>query len=47
VARLLTNGKLAAGPHAIALPANLQQGVYMASVTTAESSQAVRFVVAK
>lgn len=47
VATLLTNGKLAAGPHALALPTSLNAGVYLALVTTAEATQSVRFVVAK
>ena len=47
VAVVLTNGKLAAGPHALALPATLPNGVYLARVTTAEATQTVRFVVSK
>lgn len=47
VATLLTNGKLAAGPQALALPTTLNQGVYLAVVTTAEATQSVRFVVTK
>jgi hypothetical protein len=47
VAVLLANGKLAAGPHALALPVNLKQGVYVATITTAEATQSVRFVVAQ
>lgn len=37
--------KLAAGTQAVELPASLKAGLYMASVTTGESTQAVRFVV--
>ncbi|MFD2787011.1 T9SS type A sorting domain-containing protein [Hymenobacter rubripertinctus] len=47
VATLLTNGKLNAGTQSVTLPANLKSGVYMAVVTTNETSQSVRFVVAK
>ena len=47
VAVLLANGKLGAGPHALALPATLANGVYLAQVTTAAATQSVRFVVAK
>jgi Secretion system C-terminal sorting domain len=47
VATVLANGKLAAGTQQLALPATLQAGVYTAQVTTSETSQSVRFVVAK
>ncbi|MBT9393285.1 T9SS type A sorting domain-containing protein [Hymenobacter sp. NST-14] len=47
VATLLTDGKLTAGTQSVALPANLQAGVYLAVVTTNETSQSVRFVVAR
>ncbi|RSK51045.1 T9SS type A sorting domain-containing protein [Hymenobacter rigui] len=47
VATVLTNGKLAAGAQQVALPTTLKAGVYMAQVTTNETSQSVRFVVAK
>ncbi len=47
VAVLLANGKLGAGPHALALPATLASGVYLANVTTADATQSVRFVVSK
>jgi hypothetical protein len=47
VAVVLNNKTLAAGPHALSLPANLQSGVYVAHITTGETSQSVRFVVAQ
>ncbi|SNR55002.1 T9SS type A sorting domain-containing protein [Hymenobacter mucosus] len=47
VATVLANGKLSAGQQQIALPANLKAGVYVATVTTNETTQSVRFVVAK
>lgn len=47
VATVLTDGKLTAGTQSVTLPANLKSGVYMAVVTTNETSQSVRFVVAK
>jgi len=40
-------GRLGAGPQQLALPASLNNGVYIATVTTSETSQTVRFVVAK
>jgi len=44
----LTNAtKLAAGSQAIQLPASLKAGLYVASVTTGETVQSVRFVVTK
>ncbi|OWP64992.1 hypothetical protein CDA63_01135 [Hymenobacter amundsenii] len=47
VATLLTNDKLTVGSQAVNLPANLKAGVYIATVTTNETSQSVRFVVAR
>ncbi|WP_139925525.1 T9SS type A sorting domain-containing protein [Hymenobacter sp. DG01] len=47
VAAVLTDGKLAAGLQQVALPTNLRAGVYVATVTTNETSQSVRFVVAR
>jgi hypothetical protein len=45
---LVTNAtKLAAGAQAIQLPASLKAGLYVASVTTGETVQSVRFVVTK
>ena len=45
---IVRNGqKLGTGVQTIELPASLQAGMYMASVTTGETTQAVRFVVAK
>lgn len=45
---VVTNAtKLAAGAQAIQLPATLAAGVYAATVTTDETTQAVRFVVTK
>jgi hypothetical protein len=45
---LVTNAtKLAAGTQAIQLPASLKAGLYVASVTTGETVQSVRFVVTK
>ncbi|SHJ69297.1 Por secretion system C-terminal sorting domain-containing protein [Hymenobacter daecheongensis DSM 21074] len=43
----LEAGRLVAGPQQLALPASLKNGVYVATVTTSETSQTVRFVVAK
>ncbi|MCB2406889.1 T9SS type A sorting domain-containing protein [Hymenobacter lucidus] len=40
-------GRLTAGLQQLALPATLKNGVYMATVTTNETSRTVRFVVAK
>ncbi|TGE17827.1 T9SS type A sorting domain-containing protein [Hymenobacter elongatus] len=40
-------GRLSAGPQQLALPSSLKNGVYIATVTTNEVSQTVRFVVAK
>jgi hypothetical protein len=45
VATVLKAGKLAAGPQALALPASLAPGVYLATVTTGDAVQSVRFVV--
>lgn len=45
VAVVLAGKNLGAGPQVLALPAGLQTGVYVASITTAETSQSVRFVV--
>ncbi|SFQ25145.1 T9SS type A sorting domain-containing protein [Hymenobacter arizonensis] len=45
VATVLNAGKLAAGPQALALPATLAPGVYLATVTTGDAVQSVRFVV--
>jgi hypothetical protein len=45
VATVLKAGKLAAGPQALALPATLAPGVYLATVTTGDAVQSVRFVV--
>jgi hypothetical protein len=47
VAVVVANKVLTAGPQAIDLPANLTGGVYVARITTGETSQSVRFVVAK
>ena len=47
VSTVLANGKLAAGPHSLALPATLAPGVYIATVATGEAVQSVRFVVTK
>ena len=47
VALVLNAGKLAAGPQRLALPATLAPGVYLALVTTGDTVQSVRFVVAK
>ncbi len=46
-ATVLNHGKLAAGPQRLELPATLAPGVYIATVTTAEAVQSVRFVVTK
>jgi hypothetical protein len=40
-------GRLSVGLQQVALPATLRNGVYVATVTTAETSQTVRFVVTK
>ncbi|MCB2376360.1 T9SS type A sorting domain-containing protein [Hymenobacter sp. BT635] len=40
-------GRLSAGPQQLALPSTLHNGVYIATVTTNQTSQTVRFVVAK
>ena len=45
VATVRNGQKLATGVQTIELPASLKAGLYMASVTTGESTQAVRFVV--
>ncbi|RFP65399.1 T9SS C-terminal target domain-containing protein [Hymenobacter lapidiphilus] len=47
VATVLADGQLRAGDQALRLPANLKAGVYMATVTTSETSQSVRFIVVK
>jgi hypothetical protein len=49
VATVLNAGKLTAGPQALALalPATLAPGVYLATVTTGDAVQSVRFVVTK
>jgi hypothetical protein len=47
VAVVVANKVLNAGPQAINLPADLRGGVYVARITTGETSQSVRFVVAK
>jgi hypothetical protein len=47
VALVLAGRTLSAGPQVLALPAGLQAGLYVASITTSETSQSVRFVVAK
>ena len=47
VATVLKAGKLAAGPHRLSLPATLAPGVYVATVTTGDTVQSVRFVVTK
>ncbi|PJJ54497.1 T9SS type A sorting domain-containing protein [Hymenobacter chitinivorans] len=44
---LIEAGRLAAGPQQVALPASLRNGVYVATVSTSETSQTTRFVVAK
>ncbi len=47
VAMVLNAGKLAAGPQRLNLPATLAPGVYVATVTTGDALQSVRFVVTK
>lgn len=47
VATVATERKLAAGPQLLALPTTLAAGIYLATVTTDETTQSVRFVVAK
>jgi len=47
VATVVTGRKLAAGPQLLPLPATLAAGVYVATVTTDETTQSVRFVVTK
>ncbi|MDB5270385.1 MAG: hypothetical protein JWP58_3425 [Hymenobacter sp.] len=47
VAVVLNGGKLSAGPQRLLLPATLAPGMYVATVTTGEIVQSVRFVVAK
>jgi hypothetical protein len=47
VAVIVAGKVLTAGPQAINLPADLRAGVYVAQITTSETSQSVRFVVAK
>ncbi|MBF9238572.1 T9SS type A sorting domain-containing protein [Hymenobacter sp. BT683] len=44
-ATILNAGKLGAGPHSLVLPSNLAPGVYLATVTTSDAVQSVRFVV--
>ncbi|QIX61221.1 T9SS type A sorting domain-containing protein [Hymenobacter sp. BT18] len=46
VAALAPTAKLATGAHTLALPA-LKAGVYVAAITTEETTQAVRFIVTK
>ncbi|MET4074252.1 T9SS type A sorting domain-containing protein [Hymenobacter sp. UYCo722] len=47
VATVAVGQKLAAGPQIIALPAGLKAGLYVATVSTGETTQSVRFVVAQ
>ncbi|NVO83456.1 T9SS type A sorting domain-containing protein [Hymenobacter terrestris] len=47
VATVLVDSKLNTGDQALRLPTNLKAGVYMATVTTTETSQSVRFVVVR
>ena len=47
VATVAQDQPLAFGTQLLALPANLKSGIYVAMVSTAETSQSVRFVVAK
>ncbi|MGY3088317.1 hypothetical protein ACVWYF_001350 [Hymenobacter sp. UYAg731] len=47
VAVVLNGGKLTAGPQRLLLPATLAPGMYVATVTTGEIVQSVRFVVSK
>jgi hypothetical protein len=46
VAVVAAGKTLSAGPQVLSLPASLPAGVYVASITTSETSQSVRFVVA-
>ncbi|WP_046245935.1 T9SS type A sorting domain-containing protein [Hymenobacter terrenus] len=45
VATVLEAGKLTAGPQSLALPTTLAPGVYVATVTTVDALQSVRFTV--
>ena len=47
VATVLAGKLLSAGTQSLALPATLRGGVYVATITTNETSQSVRFVVTK
>ncbi|WP_310393918.1 T9SS type A sorting domain-containing protein [Hymenobacter sp.] len=47
VATVLNAGKLAAGSQSLSLPTTLTPGVYVATVTTRDAVQSVRFVVTK
>ena len=47
VAVVLNGGKLSAGPQRLSLPTTLAPGMYVATVTTGEALQSVRFVVSK
>jgi hypothetical protein len=47
VATMLNGGKLSAGPQRLSLPTTLAPGMYVATVTTGEALQSVRFVVSK
>ncbi|GAA4350569.1 hypothetical protein GCM10023185_08420 [Hymenobacter saemangeumensis] len=47
VATVVAGKTFGAGPQVLALPAGLPGGVYVATITTSETSQSVRFVVSK
>lgn len=47
VATVLDERKLLAGPQLVALPAGLPSGIYVATISTAETSESVRFIVTK
>ncbi|MBT2556159.1 T9SS type A sorting domain-containing protein [Hymenobacter sp. ISL-91] len=47
VATVLANGQLRAGAQTLRLPDTLQAGVYLATITTNETRQSVRFVVVR
>ena len=47
VATVLNAGHLSAGPQRVLLPASLAVGMYVATVTTGDAVQSVRFVVSK
>ena len=47
VATVAVGQKLVAGPQIIALPAGLKTGLYVATVSTKETTQSVRFMVAQ